>query len=69
MVNLFHRKRVYIPDFERNYILTKALVQKSGHNMAASEIVICDGGISERVMSDVWEVTCSRRHGALRWSL
>ena len=41
------------------------LVQKSGHNMAASEIVIRDGGISERVMSDVREVTCSRRHRAL----
>jgi hypothetical protein len=37
--------------------LRLALVQKSGHNMAASEIVIRDGGISERVMSDVWEVT------------
>jgi hypothetical protein len=35
-------------------------VQKSGCNMAASEIVIRDGGISERVMSDVREVTCSR---------
>ena len=32
--------------------------------MAASEIVIRDGGISERVMSDVREVTCSR-HRAL----
>ena len=35
--------------------------------MAASGIVIRDGGISERVMSDVWEVTYSRRHRALRW--
>jgi hypothetical protein len=33
--------------------------------MAASEIVIRDGGISERVMSDVREVTCSRQHRAL----
>jgi len=29
------------------------LVQKRGSNMPASEIVIRDGGISERVMSDV----------------
>ena len=33
--------------------------------MAASEIVIRDGGISERGMSDVWEMTYSKRHRAL----
>ena len=36
------------------------LVHKSGHNLAASEIVIRDGGISERVMSHVREVTFTR---------
>ena len=33
------------------------LVQKTGSNMAASEISIRDRGISVRVMSDVTEVT------------
>jgi hypothetical protein len=40
------------------------LVQKSGCNMAASEIVIRDGGISERGMSDVSEMTYRKRHRA-----
>jgi len=35
--------------------------------MAASEIVIRDGGISERLVSDVREVTCSRRHRPCGW--
>ena len=33
------------------------LVQKKGCNTATSEIVIRDGGISERVMNGVREVT------------
>ena len=43
------------------------LVQKRGSNMPASEIVIRDGGISERVMSDVLADDIEHCVGRYEW--